>query len=219
MYDKKTRTLWQSITGEPVIGELAFSGLRFKTLPITLTTWGDWLDKNPGSKVLDINTGFDRNYAPLAERGSAYYDYFNSPDLMFPTFRTSEALNLKDRVLALRFGDRPKAYSLEALHEQPVVNDTLGGQELVVVFNPFAGAARPFERSGHSFSPTGDPDVVLDETGSEWRVEEGALVKADGTESLTRLPGHVSFWFGWFAFYPDTELFGEVASAPAAPSP
>ena len=210
MYDSGTRTLWHSLTGEPVIGELAFSGLRFKKLPLTTTTWGDWLDKNPGTKVLDINTGFRRRYRNLNEPGSAYYDYFNSPGWMFPAFQTNEALKLKDRVLALNFNDSPKAYSLEALQETPVVNDTLGRQELVITFNPLAQAARPYERGGHDFSPTQDPDVVLDETGAEWRVEETALVRSDGAESLARLPGHVSFWFGWFAFHPDTELFGEV---------
>lgn len=212
MYDSGTRTLWHSLTGEPVIGELAFSDMRFEKLPLTLTTWGDWLEKNPETTVLDIDTGFKRSYSNLNEQGSAYYDYFNSPDWMFPTFQTNEALGLKDRVLALDFGDSPKAYSLEALQETPVVNDTLGGQELVVTFNPIAGAARPYERDGHDFSPTQDPDVVLDEDGAEWRVEETALVKSDDGESLARLPGHVSYWFGWFAFHPDTELFGEVAT-------
>jgi len=212
MYDSGTRTLWHSLTGEPVIGELAFSGLRFERLTLTLTTWGDWLDKNPDTTVLDIDTGFRRNYRNLNETGSAYYDYFNSPDWMFPTFQTNEALGLKDRVLALNFDGFPKAYSLEALQETPVVNDTLGGQELVITFNPIAEAARPYERGGHDFFPTQDPDVVLDEDGTEWRVEETALMKSDGAESLARLPGHVSYWFGWFAFHPGTELFGEVAT-------
>ena len=210
MYDSGTRTLWHSLTGEPVIGELAFSGLRFKQLPLTTTTWGDWLDKNPGTTVLDIDTGFARNYANLNKRGSAYYDYFNSPGWMFPTFQTNEALGLKERVLTLIFNGSSKAYSLEALQQSPVVNDTVGGQELVITFNPLAEAARLYERAGHEFSPTQDPDVVLDETGTEWRVEETALVRADGAESLTRLPGNVSFWFGWVAFHPDTELFGEL---------
>ena len=53
---------------------------------------------------------------------------------------------------------------------------------------------------------------MLDENDAEWNVEEEALVKADGTETLARLPGHVSYWFGWFAFHPDTRLFGEISS-------
>jgi hypothetical protein len=191
MYDSGTRSLWHSLTGEPVTGELAFSDLRFEKLPLTLTTWADWLEKNPETQVLDIDTGFDRQYRNLNKGGSAYYEYFNSPEWMFPTFQ---------------------AYSLESLQETPVVNDTLGGQELVITFNPLAEAARTYERAGHDFAPTQDPDVVLDEDGVEWRVEETGLVKSDDTETLARLPGHVSYWFGWVAFHPETDLFGEVAT-------
>jgi len=212
MYGSGTRSLWHSLTGEPVTGELAFSDLRFEKLPLTLTTWADWLEKNPETQVLDIDTGFDRQYRNLNKGGSAYYEYFNSPEWMFPTFQTNEALGLKDRVLALNFDDSPKAYSLESLQETPVVNDTLGGQELVITFNPLAEAARTYERAGHDFAPTQDPDVVLDEDGVEWRVEETGLVKSDDTETLARLPGHVSYWFGWVAFHPETDLFGEVAT-------
>jgi hypothetical protein len=31
---------------------------------------------------------------------------------------------------------------------------------------------------------------------------------APGIEPLERLPGHVTFWFGWFGFFPETEVYG-----------
>jgi hypothetical protein len=49
--------------------------------------------------------------------------------------------------------------------------------------------------------------VLLDEAGTEWEVTENALISADGDE-LDRLPGHMAYWFGWFSFYPQTELYG-----------
>ena len=30
---------------------------------------------------------------------------------------------------------------------------------------------------------------------------------ADESERLARIPTHMSFWFGWFQFHPDTELY------------
>ena len=37
---------------------------------------------------------------------------------------------------------------------------------------------------------------------------EDALVNStDETETLARFPAHNAFWFGWFAFHPDTELY------------
>ena len=52
MFDRGTDTLWQSLTGEPVIGELAHSGLELDFLPINVTTWADWLERNPSTTVL-----------------------------------------------------------------------------------------------------------------------------------------------------------------------
>ncbi len=62
MYDRGTRTLWQSMTGEPVMGELADSGIKLELLPVTLTTWDEWREQNPETTVLSVDTGFSRPY-------------------------------------------------------------------------------------------------------------------------------------------------------------
>ena len=49
--------------------------------------------------------------------------------------------------------------------------------------------------------------MVADADGGTWQVTEGFLVNtADESEKLARIPTHMSFWFGWFQFHPDTEL-------------
>ena len=62
MYDRFTNTMWHSLTGEPVIGELVGSGLRPPTLPVTVLTWEQWLEEFPDSTVLSLDTGHRRNY-------------------------------------------------------------------------------------------------------------------------------------------------------------
>ena len=50
--------------------------------------------------------------------------------------------------------------------------------------------------------------TIVDESGTVWEVTEDALVStADSTQTLPRIPTHMSFWFGWFAFYPDTLVY------------
>ena len=51
---------------------------------------------------------------------------------------------------------------------------------------------------------------LVDETGARWLPEEASLVLegGDSEASLGRIPGHVAYWFGWFAFYPNTEVHG-----------
>ena len=54
----------------------------------------------------------------------------------------------------------------------------------------------------------GVPSVIADADGGIWQVTEEFLVNAaDESEQLARIPTHMSFWFGWFQFHPDTELY------------
>jgi hypothetical protein len=46
----------------------------------------------------------------------------------------------------------------------------------------------------------------LDAAGERWQVTEEALKGPDG-QSLARINGHLAYWFGWYAFFPDTELW------------
>ena len=49
---------------------------------------------------------------------------------------------------------------------------------------------------------------LVDKNGHVWDVTEEALVNtSDSSQTLPRIPTHSSFWFGWYAFYPETELY------------
>ncbi|GEM_PF-184592 len=321
MYDHETSTLWNQLTGEPVIGKLAMSKLKLKALPVVLTSWGEWKRQHPDTKVLDVNTGYNRPY----QVGATYGRYFASPGTMFPVWRQSRALPRKTRVYALQVNGIAKAYPLDALNRAGgVVNDSLGGQNLVVVyrdavgrvplspgwvralsergngrslvsdpddltlealrervaressaanandltleaaravlrkrpelireltiemmlamptearltlldertpdermgtraeagrFTPnfrnevaqrgLIGETRAYERGSHTFSPGKSKDELIDERRMVWRVTEDSLISKEG-EKLPRLGGHLAYWFGWFAFFPQTKVF------------
>lgn len=136
MFDDSTLTLWNQITGEPVIGKLVGKGIQLNILPLVLTSWGEWKRRHPDTKVLDPNTGYNRPY----RRGAAYGSYFGSPDTMFPVWQQSRRLPKKARVFALRVNGAPKAYPLDALNRAGgIVNDVLGGQPVVVVYRDAVG--------------------------------------------------------------------------------
>ncbi len=288
MYDRETNTLWNHLTGEPVIGALAASDIRLERLPVVVTSWGEWRRQHPATKVLDLKTGHDRPY----NAGAAYGRYFASTGTMFPVWLKSRALHEKARVFTLVIEGRAKAYALEALDRAGgVLNDTFAGRALVVHYRdavgrvrlpaswgggfandltlPAAQAAirkrptivrdlaaeqllamptatrlalleahtlddrsgpltgehaldprlrdevasrgligetRAYARGAHRFR-AGARDALVDERGREWRVTEEALVGPD-SERLARVPGELAYWFGWFAFFPTTELYG-----------
>ncbi len=221
MYDRQTRTLWNQLTGEPVLGELVGTGVKLDLLPVVVTTWEDWLAQHPDTKVLDVDTGFNRPYTP----GAAYGDYFAYDDTMFPIWQRSDLLGAKDRIYALQIDGIPKAYPVDTLVEEQVVNDSIGDIPIVLVasrgditvdgsdqrsgkvtYNA-GGEVRAYDRGVETFSPGSDADKLLNSSGRTWQVTEEALIVPDG-ESAPRINGHLAYWFGWFSFFPKTLLYG-----------
>ena len=213
MYDRKTNTLWNQFTGVPAAGPLVGTGIRLELLPVVTTTWGEWLKAHPDTTVLDQETGLypARFYRSEWDSNSIYFRYRESPQTMFPVQQSSDALTTKGQVIGLRINGEAKAYPLEALREQTVVNDDLGGQPLVVITTGWLGS-RAYERADRTFAPkvgteeTGN--VLTDSDGLLWQVSEDALVRADDPSvSLPRIPTHNAYWFGWYTFYPDTGVY------------
>ena len=46
------------------------------------------------------------------------------------------------------------------------------------------------------------------DTGASWRVEKEGLVRAADGRRLPRVAGRLAYWFGWFAFHPETPVYG-----------
>jgi len=222
MYDRQTRTLWNQITGEPVLGDLVGTGIELDLVPVVLTTWKEWQIQHSNTVVLDIETGFDRPYV----LGAAYGGYFSSDSTMFPVWQRSELLNKKSQIYALTVDGLPKAYPIDILAEEKVVNDTVGDMPVVIVatrgivnvsgsstregpVNYIAGSeVRAYNRGAETFSPGPNADTVLDAAGQPWQVTEEALIGTGG-EQAPRISGHLAYWFGWFAFFPQTLVYGQ----------
>ncbi len=208
MYDRTTNSIWNQFTGEPVVGPLASSGIKLDFFPSVLTTWEEWLAEHPDTTVLDIETGVysPTQYAHEWEPHAIYYDYFASPRTMFPVFNRDEALHAKETVIGVGINGDYKAYPVSAFAGEPVINDVVGGQGIVVMGSSTWGTGRVYERDGRTFAEDGDG--LRDAEGGEWSVGENALTRLDGTETLARIPTITSFWHGWFSFHPDTAVYG-----------
>ncbi len=207
MYDRTTNSIWNQFTGEPVVGPLADSGIKLDFFPSVLTTWEEWLAEHPDTTVLNVETGVysPAVYAHEWEPNAIYFDYFSSPRTMFPVFNRDEALLPKETVIGVRIGGAYKAYPVSAFENEPVINDTVGGQELVIVGSSVWGTGRVYERDGRTFAEEGDS--LRDSDGALWSIGEEALALVDGAETLARIPSITSFWHGWFSFHPDTDRY------------
>ncbi len=199
MVDLNTDTLWNQLTGEAIAGEL--EGTVLDRFPITVTTYGEWIVEHPETRVLDIpgrtssterggneiTGGANYSYEP----GDAYAAYYASPDVWWPTEEVPDAFADKDLVATLDFGGERLAVGVDALGDAGAQAFTIAGQHVVAV--PTDGGARFY----------GGPDdgsllvPVVEDAGEE------TLLLADGTE-LERLQSGHSFWFAWYANFPDT---------------
>ncbi|MEM6847678.1 MAG: DUF3179 domain-containing protein [Pseudomonadota bacterium] len=186
MFDRETHTLWNQFTGKPVIGELVGSGIALKQRPVVITTWAKWKADNPNTKVLALNTGHRRDYGS----GVVYKDYFASPDLMFPTATDPARLAPKDYVFGIRDVGASKAWPLAAFAAEPVINDRVGGLNVVLMGDPDGRTVRAYERDELTF------DDAMSADGRSWIVAEEELVGPDG-ERLPRVAGHIAYWFAW----------------------
>ncbi|MEM7000704.1 MAG: DUF3179 domain-containing protein [Pseudomonadota bacterium] len=192
MYDRATNSLWNQFTGEPVIGELANSGQKLNALPLVTTTWKRWREMNPETKVMAPSTGFDRPYEP----GAAYGDYFRSNKLMFPTLTDDRSLPQKAEVFGLRMSGANKAWPLKNFRGGKVINDQIGVIPVVLIGDSKSRQVRAYRRDQNQFEKANKQLTEIKSGDATWRVAEDALHGPAG-EQLTRLPGHLSFWFAW----------------------
>ena len=203
MYDKNTNSLWNTIWGKPVIGPLAAKHITLKRLSVVTTTWGEWKSRHPESKVLDINTGYQRDYG----EGVAYHDYFSTDKLMFGVPKLDNRLNNKDEILGLIFSehaDKPLAVAADYLLKHTVYHDKIGGIAFVVLTDA-SGANRVYETKSIEFISWDQKQTITDKNGGRWQLTEASLQSTEG-KILHRLPAHRAFWFGWYSAYSHTKL-------------
>lgn len=205
MFDRATFTLWHNLTGEAVLGAGAAAGRRLRPLPVAVTTWGAWRRAQPRTTAVVLPAefgarwGFD--YLPgAADRHRA--------GVRFPVWRRSARLPQQAEILGVRVGGAAKAYPLDAIAAAGVINDRLGGEAIVVVAEPASGTPRVYRRGSWTFRRELGGEL-RDELGRGWVATEGALEPpaGSGEPPLERLPSHHAFWFGWFGFFPETEVW------------
>lgn len=203
MFDRQTDTLWNQFTGKPVVGALAGSEITLKQRPVVITTWKDWLANNPDTKVVTLKTGHRRNYGS----GVVYAKYFASPDLMFPTVVDQSEHRQKDYVFGVRAFGGAKAYPLAVFKAEPIINDQVGNQEIVLIGDAATRTVRAYERSGHSFARNENGDLVTQDN-RLWAQSEDEL-RSDDDDRLARVAGHISYWFAWNGYLGDTgQVYG-----------
>ena len=204
MYDRQTDSLWPQLLGEAVDGPLTGESLTF--LPAVHTTWAEWRAEHPETVALV------KGYSGNRDRYTGYYRS-GQTGVISETFE-DDRLYEKEFVIGVILDDEQIAYPYSVLNDRPVVNDTVGSKNLLVVFNPASGAGVVYDRDVDgqtlTFRPEGEGLRLRDrETGSVWNGLRGVAIEGPlaGTE-LTPIKSTRIFWFGWKDWYPNSRLYG-----------
>jgi hypothetical protein len=209
MYDHQTDSLWSQLLGMAIEGQM--KGTRLEHLPSQLTTWEQWVEVFPDTLVLDKRGRYD--FDP-------YFGYYvdSSRGVTGSTVK-DDRLPAKEIVFGVAANNKGKAYKINALEKQNVVNDTLGGEPVVVAYDPKTSTAAAFSRRvgsrtltflpGLATSEGFGPPLLRDkETNSLWTITTGSAIDGPMSGSALKvLPSSYSFWFAWVDFYADSPIF------------
>ena len=132
---------------------------------------------------------------------------------MFPAIVERKDLHAKDQIFALRSAGTDKAWPLSLVLQRQGHQRSCGRARSRLIGDASTQTVRAFRADGRDFFRTSGLTEVSDLSGGTWRVSEEALIGPSG-ERLTRLPGHIAYWFAW-AGYLGTD--GELAAVQKAP--
>ncbi len=176
MYDHQTNSHWVHTTGECVKGKLKGKQLRF--IPSSVMTWGAWRKLNPMSLVLEgeMTRGFMGTFRLNAKSPNRYG-------------------------ISIGQGATAKLFSIKSLLVNPVVQDRLGDDDVVIFFDKESLHATAWIRGKNEFRQV--DGKILDQRGREWNAMLGQPIGADNASEKMR-PIAATVWLieRWRGFYP-----------------
>ncbi len=204
MYDRISKSLWSQALGEGIVGK--YAGVKLDRIPFDVAYWKDWKQLYPNSKVLSRDTGSARPYG-----ADPYGDYYTNPDVLFPISNKDDRLGLKETVVGLEYDGVHKAYNIQDVQENKVINDQIGKQS-VALFSLYPLMARVFDSSVNGqtliFENNSTSYTFTDkQTRSQWNFEGKSIEGQMKGKQLLRLPFDEGFWFEWAAFHPGTKIY------------
>ena len=207
MYDRKSNSLWSQALGEGIVGD--YSGVKLERIPFDIAFWKEWKKLYHESKVLTRDTGTVRPYG-----ADPYGDYYTNDLILFPVANDDKRLGLKEIIIGLEDKSQYKAYKLQDIETDKVINDVIGDDKKIALVSLEPFMVRVFDRVIDSDNnDEGNKNIVIDlfynqtnntlidkVTNSELNFE-GKFIKGQLQDiQLKRLPMDQGFWFEWVAF-------------------
>lgn len=184
MRDKQTGSLWAHLLGECMEGPLKGSVLT--PIAAIVTTWHEWKNSHPKTTVLSLKRTATKFNADVYKEPKAY-------------------------VVGAESLGTTRAWPYDFLIKNPVYQDKLGPEEVIVVFLADSATGFVFKRKMGdeilNFSPKLKDGVLFSKDGTAWDLWNAkAIAGPRKGQLLERVHAIPSFRKSWIAFHPDSSI-------------
>jgi len=202
LYERKDFTLIQQINGKSIVGNVLHEDL--KRIPTDTVRWRDWKKMHPDTLVL---VGGDQTRS--TGKFLPYEDIVQSIKET-KLVKKDNRLNDHEFIIGIDIEDVIKAYPQITIQDLSVINDKIEDTDIVFLNIPGTDFIRIFksEIDGKVLDLEFRNENFYDKnSGTTWSFDGIALDGNNKGKSLEKIDFVRSFWFGWVAFHPDTELY------------
>lgn len=239
MFDKQTQSVWLQVTGQSVKGALCGTTLkRDPLLDTTWGAWKklhpDTLVMAPDPRFNDC---YERKGVVMVRGYTKFPAAYFRPtvthrDTRLPMFAPVLAVRVPASEVCVAPAKstspmvRPhalyRAYPMQTFQEKTgVINDVMGNAPVAVFFlagsdtmtavsRELEGRTLTLETHKGSNKNVKQTLAFYDrETGSRWNVEGKAEAGPLAGRQLRRLESHMSQWYGWVSYFPQTSIYGQ----------
>jgi hypothetical protein len=200
MYDRATETWWPQILATSIPGpwNAAPETTSLREFRLVWTSWKQWQELHPETRVLSTATGFARNYGrdPYGSYNPPK-GYYASENTLFEPLSDDDRFGKKRVFLGARTADGAVAFDKSALLDSGIVKGELGGSPVVAVADPRLD-------TGYVYLNPEERAVESDD-GSSIRVDDSSYSPDD--LPLAGIHTFDAMWFAWHGYYPDTDVY------------
>lgn len=211
MYDALTDSLWSQIVATAINGTA--TGDTLELVPSTLTTWEQWQAAHEDTTVLlpppESNTVNGRE-ATRDYTQDPYSGYDTSGRIGIGGDFDDDRLHAKTEVVGIEHDGVARAYPIDVLETEQVVNDEVGGLPVVVALaseTTLVAYERAVDGRVIEFGTAGPNEMAGG--GSTWTISSGTAVGGplEGTTLAPANDASPMFFFAWKDFNEDTEVY------------
>jgi len=203
MRDEETGTWWQQITGRAIYGPM--QGSQLDAVLSDELTYVTWKQEAPNGQVL----------APVAKDSKEYESDWEPEVAKLPVVVSfpGTPLQSRDVVIGMEINGVSRAYPLDAILKEAVVQDRLGGEPILLAVGPDEKSVRAFVSRVRGsdielFRNTSGSWTLTDSSSaSQWNFQGCAVSGPMQGECLQELSALKDYWFDWRNYHADTSIY------------